>query len=175
MAGNVISRRGFLKSSVLCTGGMLMFNYCNTRSSLWNFFSMHEGLTVEAITEQIIPSDEDPGGRDAGVVYFIDKQLQGPYRRFQESYKKGLAYLDLSSLEKFRKKYIKLEFDEQTRILEWMEKDELPADNWKDMSQSQFFRLVCSHSLQGFYGDPKHGGNREFVSYKMLELPVIQF
>jgi gluconate 2-dehydrogenase gamma chain len=25
--------------------------------------------------------------------------------------------------------------------------------------------------MQGFYGDPRHGGNREGVSWKMLGLP----
>jgi hypothetical protein len=35
---------------------------------------------VEALAETIIPSDSNgPGAREAGVVYFIDKQLEGKY------------------------------------------------------------------------------------------------
>ena len=34
-----------------------------------------------------------------------------------------------------------------------------------------FFDLVLAHTMQGFYGDPRHGGNREAVSWKMLALP----
>ncbi len=39
----------------------------------------------------------------------------------------------------------------------------------------QFFGLIRSHSLQGFYGSPRHGGNKNNVSYKILKLdyPVI--
>jgi gluconate 2-dehydrogenase gamma chain len=175
MSEIVFSRRNFLKSSALCAGGMLIFNYCNTKSSLWQSFTMHEGLTVEAISEQIIPSDADPGGKEAGVVDFIDRQLQGPYRRFHETYMKGLACIDSSSQKWFGKKFIHLGFDDQTRYLEMMENNELPPDDWKHVSQRQFFQLLNAHCLQGFYGDPKHGGNREYASYKMLDLRVLQF
>jgi gluconate 2-dehydrogenase gamma chain len=26
--------------------------------------------------------------------------------------------------------------------------------------------------MQGFYGDPRHGGNREYASWRMLGVPV---
>jgi gluconate 2-dehydrogenase gamma chain len=175
MSGEAISRRGFIKSTALCTGGMLIFNYCGSRSSLWQYFTMHEGLTVEAISEQIIPADQDPGGRDAGVVYFIDKQLLGPYSRFQAHYRNGLASMDRSSKTKYGKKFLSLNNADQTRILEDMEQGKLPSDHWQEVSQQMFFGLLRDHSLQGYYGDPKHGGNREYVSYKMLDLRVLKF
>ena len=31
-----------------------------------------------------------------------------------------------------------------------------------------FFDMLVAHAMQGFYGDPRHGGNRERVSWKML-------
>ena len=34
-----------------------------------------------------------------------------------------------------------------------------------------FFQLILDPHQQGFYGDPRHGGNREMVSWKMLGLP----
>ena len=34
-----------------------------------------------------------------------------------------------------------------------------------------FFTLILTHTRQGFYGDPRHGGNRNMVSWKMLGLP----
>src|SRR4029077_9544022 len=41
----------------------------------FEFFSANEGAEVEAITARIIPSDDTPGAREAGVVYFIDRGL----------------------------------------------------------------------------------------------------
>ena len=33
-----------------------------------------------------------------------------------------------------------------------------------------FFDLVVAHTMQGFYGDPRHGGNRDAASWTMLGL-----
>ena len=32
----------------------------------------------------------------------------------------------------------------------------------------EFFNLVRSHTLEGYYGAPRHGGNRDAVSWRML-------
>lgn len=40
------------------------------------FFTLHEANTVEAVTARILPgTPEDPGAREAGVVYYIDNML----------------------------------------------------------------------------------------------------
>jgi gluconate 2-dehydrogenase gamma chain len=31
--------------------------------------------------------------------------------------------------------------------------------------------LILAHTRQGFYGDPRHGGNRNRVSWKMIGVP----
>ena len=33
-----------------------------------------------------------------------------------------------------------------------------------------FFEMVRNHTLEGYYGSPRHGGNRDEVSWKMLGL-----
>ena len=35
---------------------------------------------------------------------------------------------------------------------------------------SSFFGMVRSHTLEGYYGSPRHGGNRDAVSWRMLGL-----
>src|SRR6185312_14675810 len=46
----------------------------------WQFFTPEELPAIEAIADRIIPPDpETPGGRDAGCVVFLDRQLAGPY------------------------------------------------------------------------------------------------
>jgi hypothetical protein len=32
----------------------------------------------------------------------------------------------------------------------------------------QFFSMILTHVKQGFYGHPNHGGNAEYVSWRML-------
>lgn len=41
------------------------------------FFTPHEWVTIEAISARIIPTDHDPGAREARVVVFIDRYLSG--------------------------------------------------------------------------------------------------
>jgi gluconate 2-dehydrogenase gamma chain len=42
-----------------------------------------------------------------------------------------------------------------------------------DLSEQDrdFFELVRGHTLEGYYGSPRHGGNRDAVSWRMLGLP----
>jgi gluconate 2-dehydrogenase gamma chain len=41
------------------------------------FFSEHEWDTIEAAAARIIPTDHDPGAREARVIVFIDRYLSG--------------------------------------------------------------------------------------------------
>lgn len=41
------------------------------------FFSEHEWKTIEAAASRIIPTDYDPGAREARVIVFIDRYLSG--------------------------------------------------------------------------------------------------
>lgn len=43
------------------------------------FFNAYEAAQVEALTARILPgTEDDPGAREAGVVYYIDRVLAGP-------------------------------------------------------------------------------------------------
>src|SRR2546422_9726220 len=39
----------------------------------FEFFSPDQAVEIEAIAARIIPTDDTPGAREAGVVYFIDR------------------------------------------------------------------------------------------------------
>jgi gluconate 2-dehydrogenase gamma chain len=135
---------------------------CGGESTPWRFLTQAEGRTLEAICEQIIPADQTPGAAWAGVVNFIDRQLTGPYRRQQARYRGGLAEIDQASIGKFGKAFAALQPEQQTALLESL-----------TGSAKRFFSTVIAHTMQGYYGDPRHGGNRDAVSWRMLGVPVI--
>jgi len=172
------SRRDVLKVMAVAVGGvaagvggsMLLPHWDTARSGGWRFFTPHEAKLVEAICEQIVPADQDPGARDAGVVFFIDRQLVGPYVRFQSKYRQGLVSIQQTSRKTFGNTFEQLAFDDQTTLLKSIEAGKAPKDLWRDPGQQEFFGLVRDHTMQGFYGSPRHGGNREYASYKMLGL-----
>ncbi len=52
--------------------------------------SINEQLELDAIVETIIPTDSNgPGAKEAGVIYFIDRQLTGEYGNNARWYMKG--------------------------------------------------------------------------------------
>ena len=136
----------------------------------WRVLTPDEARLVEAVSEQIIPSDRDPGAKEAGVVHFIDRQLDGPYKRFAEKYHAGLACLAKTSQALYGKAFEALAWPDQTRVLQALESNKVPKDIWSTPKASEFFGLIRDHSMQGFYGSPRHGGNRNYASYKMLGL-----
>jgi gluconate 2-dehydrogenase gamma chain len=130
------------------------------RGSGWRFFSAAEAQTVEAICEQIIPADRDAGARQAGVVNYIDIQLTRHFKRYQKTYRQGIAAVDRASRAKFGKRFAELAADQQSEALIEVEEN-----------SRAFFDLILAHTRQGFYGDPRHGGNRGMASWKMVGLP----
>jgi gluconate 2-dehydrogenase gamma chain len=54
------------------------------------FFTPSQRLIVEAVAETMIPTDATgPGAKEAGVIYFIDRQLSGAYGLAGNMYMKG--------------------------------------------------------------------------------------
>jgi gluconate 2-dehydrogenase gamma chain len=145
---------------------------CIGAISPWRCLSVEEARTLEAICERIIPADQDPGAAWAGVVTYIDRQLTGPYRRWRKTYRLGLAATDGVSGVRFGKPFVELNSQQQDAVLQAMDTGEVPKGYWTtQVSVKSFFDLVLSHTMQGFYGDPRHGGNRDRASWKMLRLP----
>jgi gluconate 2-dehydrogenase gamma chain len=170
-----LSRRRFILVSsvaVAASGGLLAGRA--GRFQPRRALSLEERRLVEALAYQVIPRDDTLGGRDAGVAEFIDRQRGGAYRRFLPAYRDGLAKIDLTSRRVERQPFAKLPFARQTALLEALDADRVPDGIWKPDEAGQFFRLVCDHCMQGFYGSPRHGGNLNYVSWRMIGLDYPQ-
>jgi len=165
-----LTRRRFIQvaASVAAAGPAMS---CSQAAGPWRFLTVEEARTLEALTGQIVPADQDPGAKEAGVVNFIDRQLCRYLRRYQKAYREGLAGVDETSLALANRRFADLAEEKQLAVLAALEQNEAPGEIWKRRSARDFFSLVVNHTMQGFYGDPRHGGNREGVSWKMLGLP----
>ncbi len=168
--GGRLSRRKFIHLAVATAASAPLYS-CSSSASSWRFFSEQEGRALQAICNQIIPADKDPGAGQAGVVDYIDRQMVGHFKRRQEMYRTGLAAVEQSSRSIFGNPFAELTAEQQIKILEKMEHNEVPAPATKENTAGQFLELVIEHTMQGFYGDPRHGGNREGVSWRMLGVP----
>ncbi len=166
------NRRDFIKQCAALYGSLLLLPACNMtgKEKTYMSFSNMQSDCIGAICEQIIPTDEYPGAIDAGVVNYIDKLLYQRFPELKERYLAGIQALDTYCTETFGKVFAALEWDRQTKILKEMEANKLPEKYWKDLSQGGFFWMVRTHTMQGFYGPPHHGGNKDYVSYRMMKL-----
>ncbi len=154
----VITRRQFVATGAL--GGAALAIGCRSRKTgSWEFLSDEQARTLGAICDQIIPADEFPSATQAGALNYIDRQLIRHYRRHQDVYKRGLEEAESLSRGRFGRGLGALSQEQQLEIV-------------IDLSQKdrRFFELVRNHTFEGYYGSPRHGGNRDAVSWRMLGL-----
>jgi gluconate 2-dehydrogenase gamma chain len=156
-----LRRRKFLQIAAVAGASGAAVS-CGGPTSSWRFFTDSEAQTLAAICEQIIPADQDPGAREAGIVNFIDRQLEQFLRPLQKAYREGLAAFEQVCARKTGKRFTELSPAAQTEFLAKLDKSLKP-----------FFDTVVGHTMQGFYGDPRHGGNRDAASWKMLGVPLM--
>jgi hypothetical protein len=56
-----------------------------------SLLSAAEAADIEAVASQIIPTDDSPGAREAGVVYFVDRALATFLSQLASDYRAQLA------------------------------------------------------------------------------------
>ena len=165
------SRRKFLEAATAAAATIGTCAGCAGPRTPWRFLTVDEARTLAAICDQIIPPDEDPGAAWAGVVSYVDRQLCGALRHLRNLYRQGLLAVDGSSRTLYGVDFADLSAAKQIELLTLLESGRAPGQAWKEISSAEFFGHLVDHTMQGFYGDPRHGGNREAASWKMLGLP----
>jgi gluconate 2-dehydrogenase gamma chain len=154
----MFNRREFVAAGALA-GAALAVSSTGCRRTSFAFLSASDAETLTAICDQIIPADDFPSASQAGAVTYIDRQLTHHYRRYQKTYLDGLKQADLLSRSRFGVDLAAASAHQQFETVNTLEQENKP-----------FFDLVRNHTMQGYYGSPRHGGNREAVSWRMLGL-----
>jgi hypothetical protein len=138
----------------------------------FQFFTPEEAVEIDAIAARIIPSDETPGAREAGVVYFIDRALTTFAVDDQKPYREGLPALQARVSELFPalEKFSAATPQQQDQILRSLDEQSGPARRHSRSSgaSSSFFQAVRVHTIVAFLIDPDSGGNRDGVGWKVI-------
>jgi gluconate 2-dehydrogenase gamma chain len=160
----------------------------------WKYFATQEAATVEALVDRLIPADDlSPGGKDCGCAVYIDRQLAGPYGRFEgwymsgpfqdgtkqqgpqspvtpaQQYRTALAAFDVACRAKFSNHaFVDLNDAQKDEAIKGLEDGSLKLDG---IDGQTFFRLVLTDTQTGFLADPIYGGNRNLASWKMIGFP----
>lgn len=121
------------------------------------FLSPAEAAEVEAISALIIPTDDTPGAREAGAVYFIDRALGAFLSPVAGGFRAGLADFGrrLAVAHPEASSIADLDAADATAFLTSVE-------------DTQFFNLCWTFTVWGTFADPMHGGNRDEAGWSII-------
>jgi gluconate 2-dehydrogenase gamma chain len=128
------------------------------------FFDAAEYATVERLAEIIIPADDTPGAKEAGVSEFIDLMVSRD-PGLQRDFRRGLSWLHKHSQQTSGNTFLKLNPEQQTRLLEplaYKKKFRTGEERGRE-----FFRLVREYTVMGFYTSE--------IGLKELDFPGLKF
>jgi gluconate 2-dehydrogenase gamma chain len=211
-----VSRRALLSAGALVTSSKILDASARTISGempwapgeanapsqptpgLLQFFSEQEAAFIDAATSRLIPTDDlGPGAKEANVLFFLDRQLAGPYGRADRWYMRGPwpkgsksqgfqsrqspAQIYRTAIKEIddhcrstgqKKSFVELSADEQDKVLKDLEggKIKLPST-----SSDSFFTMFLQNTIEGFFSDPIHGGNRDMVGWKLIGFPGARY
>ncbi|MGH8170290.1 MAG: gluconate 2-dehydrogenase subunit 3 family protein [Steroidobacteraceae bacterium] len=169
----------------------------------WQFFTPEELTTMEALADRIIPPDPDtPGGKDAGCVVFLDRQLAGAYGSAEGLYERGpfiqgveqqgpqssktpaqTYRAALQALDRYcregrggrmprGKTFAELSSEEQDEVLHGLEARTVHLPG---VDAKQFFDTLRKDVQDGFFADPIYGGNRDMCAWRMIGFPGARY
>ena len=125
-----------------------------------------EGATLQAVVARLIPADErGPGALEAGAATYIDRALAGPLGASHRAYRDGLEALDRHARSARGARFATLDPADQDALLRDVEANAAPGFG---SGAAGFFNLVLTHTIQGTFSDPAHGGNVDFLGWRML-------
>ena len=200
------ARRRFLKS-VTAIGGAASFpvpalaaephaqHGARSSPQAYMFLQQPEVAFVEAAVARLIPADElGPGAKEAGVAYFIDRQLfgawgtmakmyrQGPWPEGtpqqgyqspltpQQVYRIGIGEVNAHCAKQYGSSFSALTPAQQDEVLRGLDGGKIELEGVRSQF---FFNMLLANTLEGFFADPIYGGNRDKVGWKLVGFPGV--
>jgi gluconate 2-dehydrogenase gamma chain len=163
------------------------------------FFTTYEFKLVTAMAEVIWPTDDlGPGAKEAGVGFYIDGQLAGPWGTGDRMYMLGpfLAPVDsghgwqsqmvprdvyrtcLPNVDNYARAAYGDWFDNlpaatQNQVMTDLStgKIAMPQGGATTFAGTDFFSLFRQNVLEGMLADPMYGGNRNMIGWRWVGFP----
>src|SRR6185437_12350561 len=160
------ARRALLRSSLLLVPGVQealaqaaqhSHPVAPTTPPKLAYLSPADAAELESLAAEIIPTDDAPGAREAGVIFFIDRALSSFDKDKRDLYRTGLADAQARrrTLYPASKSLASLTAGQRIVLLQAIEKTE-------------FFEALRVHTITGFFADPAWGGNRNKAGWHLI-------
>lgn len=183
-----MKRREFLTIPAAALGGTLLYTLAREPIRLQaqqgnvniplRFFQAADARVIAAACARIFPGDATgPGANEAGVVIYIDRQLAGPYGRDKYRYTKG-PFVESGPEHGYQGKETPREIYRAGILalsgLSGNFADLTPGAQdakLRSIERTAFFRMLRSHTLEGMFCDPMHGGNAGLIGWQLIGFP----
>ena len=120
---------------------------------------------LDAFIDRIIPKDElGPGAVECGVGDYIDRCLADYLAAEKPLFLEGLANLDVFALRTQGIAFASLTSDKQDAVLTAIDNNQAP-------NLRGFFGRARRLTLEGMFGDPTYGGNKNFAGWDLIRYP----
>ena len=124
---------------------------------VWEFLTAEQGACVEALVERIVPSDDTPGAREAGVAHFVDRSLATWAVAQRGLWIQGLIDLDRDALVASHNASRFADLPEAAQI-----------ELLKKIERTPFFQAARFTTLLGMFALPAYGGNAGEVGWRLI-------
>lgn len=115
--------------------------------------------TLVAFIDRLIPRDElGPGAVEAGAQIYIDRVLAGPNANEKAAFVQGLEAMDASARKTHGAALADLPAEKRDQVL-------------TEMVNTPFFIRARRLTLEGMFGDPYYGGNKNFAGWDLIRYP----
>jgi gluconate 2-dehydrogenase gamma chain len=120
---------------------------------------------LSAALDRLIPGDEfGPGALEAGVGRSIEGMLSRADPSLCGEWRRALVQLDELALTRARAGFAELDGETQDGLLELVAAGGAPASE----STAAFFEMLRVRAIEGYFGDPRWGGNAGRAGWAML-------
>jgi gluconate 2-dehydrogenase gamma chain len=129
-------------------------------------FSASQLKTLEAFVDRVVPKDENgPGAVECGVATYIDRSLADFLAPEKAAFLDGLAATDAFARSSQGAAFAELPPAKQDEVLTAME------SNMGFPNSRNFFNRVRRLTLEGMFGDPHYGGNKNYAGWDLIRYP----
>ena len=160
------------------------------------FLNPEEAAFVEAMVNHMVPADDlTPNGVDLGLNIYIDRALagawgkgdrmymQGPWKPgvpsqgYQlpltpaELYRNGIAASNAHCVKTYGKPFDKITDAQREECLRALRDGKVVFENGPPARA--FFNTAYQTVMEGMFGDPIYGGNRDKAGWKLIGFPGV--
>jgi gluconate 2-dehydrogenase gamma chain len=165
-------------------------------SAGYTYLKPQEVLFVEAVVDHMVPKDElTPSGTEIGIATFIDRALAGSWGKGDRLYMQGPwgkgtpnqgyqlpltpAALYRAAIEgsnaycrkTFGQSFDKCTAEQKETFLKDLSGGKITLDG--GLPGRSFFVVLYQNVMEGMFGDPIYGGNKDKIGWKMLGFPGV--